>query len=139
MYLQTEELNTHIYDYQLQQITESTPSIALAAIEASISEVKSYLATRYNVATIFSAQGSERNALVLDIVKTIAVFRIIKLSNVDILYDKYLEQYKLSIDYLSRIAQGLLCLDLPPLTDSSGSIASGSIRATSNTKFNHYF
>ena len=55
MFIDATELNTHIYDYQLQEITENDSSITTAAISAAIAEVKSYLATRYDVDAIFSS------------------------------------------------------------------------------------
>lgn len=138
MYLKTNELNTHIYDYQLAQITEQDSSIVKMAISAAITEVKSYLAGRYDVQTIFSAEGDARNPLILDFCKVIAVWRVIKLANVDVLYDRYRELYNDTITYLTKVAEGNLMLDLPARTDAEGNPQGGSLRISSNPKFNHY-
>ena len=138
MYLRPNELNTHMYDYQLHAITEQDSSITLSAINSAIAEVKSYLATRYDVAEIFSKGGEEREPLILDFVKTIAVWRIIKLANVDILYEKYRELYNDTISYLKNVSEGNLVLDLPKIKSESGEVAGGSVQISSHPKFNHY-
>lgn len=139
MYLHPNELNTHLYDYQLQQVVECDTSIVSAAISAAITEVRGYLATRFDTGKIFSAEGDGRDALILDFVKTVAVWRIIKLSNVDIIYDKYRDLYKDATDYLARVAAGELMLDLPRLTDTDGKPVGGTVKISSNPKFHHYF
>lgn len=138
MYLRPNELNSHIYDYQLHAITEQDSSITLSAINSAIAEVKSYLATRYDVEAIFFAEGEEREPLILDFVKTIAVWRIIKLANVDILYDKYRDLYKDTISYLTKVSEGSLVLDLPKIKNESGEIEGGNLQISSHPKFNHY-
>lgn len=138
MYLRPNELNTHMYDYQLHAITEQDSSITLSAINSAIAEVKSYLATRYDVAEIFSKEGEEREPLILDFVKTISVWRIIKLANVDILYDKYRELYNDTITYLTKVSEGSLVLDLPRLKNDTGEVSGGSLQINSNPKFKHY-
>lgn len=138
MFLNDNELNTHLYDYQLQQIVECDKTIVSAAISAAMAEVRSYLAVRYDVDKIYSASGDGRDPLILDCVKTIAVWRIIKLANVDILYDKYRQLYDSTIKYLSDIAAGALMPDLPRITDPEGEPSGGTLRITSNRKFKHY-
>lgn len=135
MFLNAQELNTHLYDYQLHAITEQDTSITLSAISSAIAEVKSYLATRYDVEAIFFAE--DRDPLILEMVKTIAAFRIIKLANVDVYYEKYKELYKDTISYLTKVAEGNLVLNLPIIKTESGEIA-GSVYITSNPKFKHH-
>lgn len=138
MFLNDNELNTHLYDYQLQQIVECDKTIVSAAISAAMAEVRSYLAVRYDVDKIYSASGDGRDPLILDCVKTISVWRIIKLANVDILYDKYRQLYESTTKYLSDIAAGALMPDLPRITDPEGEPSGGTLRITSNRKFKHY-
>lgn len=138
MYLKANELNTHIYDYQLHQITECDSSITNSAISSAIAEAKSYLSTRYDVDAIFFAEGENRDPLILDFVKTIAVWRVIKLSNPDVIYERYRELYKDVIDYLTKVSKGELNLDLPRLKSDTGEISGGSLQINSNPKFKHY-
>ena len=138
MYLRPNELNTHIYDYQLHQITECDSSITNSAISSAIAEAKSYLSTRYDADAIFFTEGENRDPLILDFVKTIAVWRVIKLSNPDVIYERYRELYKDVIDYLTKVSKGELNLDLPRLKSDTGEVSGGSLQINSNPKFNHY-
>ncbi len=120
-FLTATELNTHIYDYQLAQITENDLTIANTAIQAAIAEVKLYIGTRYDTATIFSQTGDSRNQLILDITKTVAVYKIIRLANPDIIYERYHDAYTEAISLLKAIASGNISGQLPRITVSSGS------------------
>ncbi|MGL4908153.1 MAG: phage protein Gp36 family protein [Bacteroidales bacterium] len=133
MYLPKEELRSAIYEYQLGDITEGDDSIVEMAINAAIEEVKSYLSGKYNTDTIFAQQGENRNPLILAHAKTLAVWHIIQLANVDIIYDKAKERYDRCIDWLNRCANGKLNPDLPPATGDDGNIQS-SVRFGSMAK-----
>lgn len=143
MFVTTEELKSVAYSYQLNQIVENDDTILLMAINAAIEEAWAYIATRYNAAYIFSTQGANRNALLLEIVKDIALWYIIRLSNVDILYDSIKERYDRAIQWLNRVAKGeimpnLLALGEPtpgedPENPSSGNSSSGSSSGNSSS------
>ena len=120
MYLTVEELKTAIYAYQAQEISENDNDILLTNLAAAEEEVRSYLAGRYDVAKIFKATGDDRNPLLLELTKNIAVYYIARLSNVDMLYKQVRERYDAAIDWLNRVAGGKLNPDLPPKTDEDG-------------------
>lgn len=87
MYLTPEELKSHMYAHIVEEITEGDEQIVLQAIEAAVEEVRSYLRPRYDTDRIFAAEGSERNALVLENTKIVTVWNLIKLSNVETIYE----------------------------------------------------
>lgn len=136
MYLKPEELNGSMYAHILNEITRGDTQIILQSIEAAIEEVRSYLRTRYDTAKVFSAEGPERNALILENTKVVTVWNIIKLSNVETIYDMWKERYDRVISYLSKVADGSIAPDLPLLTNEKGDVV---IRArfSSNPKFHH--
>lgn len=146
MFITVPELNTIIYEYQLAQIVEQNNDIALTAIATAEQEVRSYLTPnnlkqwqdgrpRYDVDVIFSAQGTDRNALIMQHVKTIAVWYVCQLSNPDIIYEHIKERYDRAIDYLKRISKGEVTLNLPILEESAE--PKQPFRFGSRTKFNH--
>jgi phage gp36-like protein len=150
MFITVQELNSVIYEYQLTQITEQNNDIALTAIATAEQEVRSYLTSnnlkqwqdgrpRYDVDLIFSAQGENRNALIMQHVKTVAVWYVCQLSNPDIIYEHIKERYDRAIDYLNRISKGTVTLNLPILVDSDTDPATQKelFRFGSRTKFNH--
>jgi phage gp36-like protein len=150
MFITVHELKSVIYDYQLNQITEQNNDIALTAIATAEQEVRSYLTSnnlkqwqdgrpRYDVDLIFSAQGENRNALIMQHVKTVAVWYVCQLSNPDMIYEHIKERYDRAIDYLNRISKGTITLNLPVLVESDTDQATQKqlFRFGSRTKFNH--
>jgi phage gp36-like protein len=154
MFIEPSELKSAIYDYQLQQITDSDTEIVTMAILTAIEEVKSYLAPnnqtrwddgrpRYDVAAIFAATNSNRNPLIVELCKSIAVYYITRLSNVDMLHERVKERYDRAISYLEKVsgtgkAAGAPALNpgLPTLTISDDE-AKLTFRSESRTKFSH--
>ena len=136
MFVTIEELKTHLFDYQVDQITNNDDTIVTSAIDTAVAEVKSYLANRYDVATIFAQSGTNRSALIVDHVKVCAVYHLLLLCNVDAIYERYEKAYDRSIDFLHKVADGLLSPDLPYLQTDTGSPA-GTIQLHSNKKFTH--
>ncbi len=136
MYLQPEELNSSIYAHIVNEITEGDSQIVLQAIDAAIEEVRSYLRTRYDTDLIFNAEGNDRNALILENTKVVAVWNIIRLSNAEIIYEIWRERYDRVIKYLEGVADGTRTPSLPLLTDERGEVKI-KIRCGSNPKFTH--
>lgn len=136
MFLEKADLPTVIYDYQLTEITEGDDDIILQDCAAAIEEVKSYLRNAYDCDVIFAAQGAARNALLLEFTKNIAVWYIVRLSNVDIIYSQAKERYDRAIKWLTAVAAGELSPDLPHLTAPDGN-AITKIQIFSNRKFRH--
>ena len=138
MFITKDEIKTHLYDYQIDQITDDDDSIVASAIDTAVAEVKSYLANRYDVSAIFSTSASDRSPLIVEHVKVCAVYHLLLLCNVDAIYDRYEKAYDRSIDFLKKVADGLLSPDLPYLQTQSGR-PSGTIQLKSNKKFTHSF
>ena len=115
MFIATEELRSAIYDYQLNEIVENDSDIVLIAINTAVEEMKSYLTPnnqsrcrdgrpRYDCIAIFEAEGSARNALIVELCKSIAVWYICRLSNVDVIHDQVKERYDRAIEWLEKVA-----------------------------------
>lgn len=136
MYITTEELKSAIYDDKIAFITEDDASITEQAIAAAIEEVRAYLAARYDVEAIFTAVGNERNALIVETVKTVAVWQIIKLSNSEMIYEMWRERYDRCVKFLSQVASGKIT-PLLPIIKKDGVVSTTS-RFGSNPKFNHH-
>lgn len=152
MFATKEDLKTHLYGYQIAQISEDDEDIVLRAIAAAEEETKSYFyinykkeyldgRLRYDVDKIFSAQGTERNPLILNIVITIAVWHFITLSNPDILHERIKERYDRAIDFLKKLNKGEITLgNLPTLETSETeetTTESQPFLFGSRQKFNH--
>lgn len=147
MFLEIEELKSAIYQYQLQEITEADDDIVWMAISSATDEAKSYLRPNnkrewsdgrlmYDVDAIFNATGTDRNALLLEMTKNIAVWYIIRLCNVDMIFENVKDRYDRAIDWLKKVNKGDITLDLPTLTPEQQTTRQP-FRFASRKKFNH--
>jgi phage gp36-like protein len=160
MFIEIAELKSALYAYQLNEIVEITEDdttnedIVVMAIDAAVEEMKSYLKPnnqsrwidgrrRFDIAAIFGATGAARNPLILELCKSIAVWYVCRLSNVDIIEEKVKERYDRAITWLEKVtgvgkyADGpALNPDLPvlPLGDTPEDVP---FRFGSREKFNH--
>lgn len=149
-YLETEEMQSVIYEYQLEEITEGDDTLILTGIEAAIDEVSGYLTPNdkhhwrdgrfaYDSDAIFAATGTERNALILAITKTVAEWRILQLSNADVIYEKAKERYDRDIKILEKIKNGEMTLKSLPKLDlfSDANPDAPQFNYSSREKFKH--
>lgn len=149
-FLTKEELKTVAYEYQVTQITEADDDIVSTAIAVGSKEVKGYLKRNnkkeyndgrivYDADAVFAATGTNRDELILQYVKICALWHLIILCNVDMLYEHVKERYDRCIAYLVKVNKGDVTLDLPIMEipvdadDNSGK----PFRFGSRTKFNH--
>ena len=134
MFIEIEELKTVAYSYQIDEITESDDDILIQAILAATEEMKSYLNINFDIATIFDAVGDDRNALLVEYCKNIAMWYIIRLSNVDLIYAQEKERYDRAIAWLRDTAKGTISPDLPIRTNADTGLAEIRLRFGSNLK-----
>lgn len=142
MFLETSELTTAIAEYTLNGIT-TDDTVKRVAILAAMEEITSYLAGKYDTTAIFSAQGDNRNILIMEHCKSIAVMYIIRRSNADIVFEKAKIYYDSAIDWLEKVSGvhvsgKTISPDLPIKKDASGETIT-KMRMGSNRKFNHHF
>lgn len=135
MFLTPNELTNNIYGHIISNITQDDPQILEQAIAAAIDEMKSYLGV-YNTKLIFSAEGTDRNSLILENTKVIAVWNLLKLSSAETLYEVWKERYDRVIDYMTKVSELKVTPDLPIRTSDDGEV-SIKIKMGSKTKFNH--
>ncbi|AZI53893.1 hypothetical protein EIB75_10685 [Epilithonimonas vandammei] len=150
-FLEIEDMETVIYGYQVEQIADGNEEAMPEAIDAAIDEVMGYLTPNdkknwqdgrplYDVDAIFSATAKARNALLLQITKTIAKFHFINLCNADILYDRAQKNYDRAVGKLKDLATGNLTIKSLPLLDTTIDNTADEplpYRSGSRTKFNH--
>lgn len=140
MFINPKELDTVIHDYQLAEITEDE-NIVKKAILASIAEATSYLSSKYDCNKIFAARGENRNPILLEHCKSIAVWYLIRRSNIDLIHDRIKDYYKEAVMWLARVAgvsnEGRsITPDLPLLQDEQGNKII-KMRMGSHAKFDH--
>lgn len=153
MFITIDDLKTHVYQYQVQQISENDSDIVLRAIATAEEEVKSYFYTnakkeyldgrlRYDAEAIFSKQGAERHPLILNAVITVTVWHFVSLAHPDIIHEQAKERYDRIIDYLKKINKGEVSLGNLPLlqqveSNEPNANSQQPFRFGSREKFNH--
>lgn len=137
-YITAEEMKTVIYEHVMDDISMQDDATVLQCIEAAVSEMKSYLSSRYDVASIFTATGTDRDPLILENTKVIAVWNLIRLSNSELIYQQWRERYDRVIDFMKQVASGSITPELPIATDDQGNAIIKS-RFGSNQKFQHNY
>ena len=137
MFITPDELKTVMYTYQVNEITDNDTDIAQMAIDAAVGEMKGYL-RKYDTKAIFTATGTDRNPLVMELCKSIAAWYLIRLANVDMLYSQIKERYDRAVSWLTKVADGGLFPELPLITAESGEVQT-TMRTGSQPKFNHHY
>jgi len=152
MFLKINDLKNSIYNYQIDQITDGDTNITLQAMAAAEEEVRSYLTANnrrewadgrllYDVDKILSAEGDERNPLIVSHMATIAKYYIVELCNADIIYEVAKERYDRAINWFEKIANGDLNLNTLPVInpekDDSKDESTFPWTYGSRKKFNH--
>lgn len=107
MYLTIDEFKTHAYDEELAAIIRADETIGYAAIDIAMEMVKSKLMRYYDTDAIFDKQGKDRHPLVLKIVKDIAIWQLIGLSNPSIDYEDKKYRYEQAVSWLDAVYQGM--------------------------------
>lgn len=144
-YLTLNDLVTHIYAEIINQIIRNDETIADRAITAAIGEVKCYL-TKFDLVAIFgtdtdAAAPTFTDEYLKSLVKDVACWHILKLSNPNIDMAVFRTAYEDAIKFLINIQKGLVDPPYPPnpsLIDD-GKDESGGVSWESNWKrHNHY-
>ena len=110
--IQPADLSTHVYTSIINEIVEGNNDTIVTAIAMAIDETKMYL-TRYNLIALFGDQDTNvsatftPDAMLLNIVKTIAIWNLMNLSNPVLPYEAWKDRYKQMISSLKDIQKGI--------------------------------
>lgn len=106
-YLTKEELKTHANLSEIDAIIDGDETIALASIDIAIEYASSKLLKQYDVDAIFAKTDTNRNPLLLKIVKDIAIWELIGLSNPSIDYEDKKFRYQEATNWLKAVYKGM--------------------------------
>ena len=117
-FITPDELRTHLYRESVTAISRDDETLVTAAIDAAVQEAYSYLGA-YDRARIFAAEGPERNALLLVLVKDIAVWHFINLCNAGTELQLRQSRYERAVAWLRQVQKGEVKPFLP-IVDEDG-------------------
>ena len=133
-FLTKDDLVSHIKAEVIDFITESDDTVVGEAIAAAIEEAKGYLSD-YDIDTIFTATGTDRNPIVLLYTKDIAVWHFINLANPNIEISFRETRYNLAIEWLEKVQSRKTnpAIPLRPSLPDGSPFQWDMVRAGSNT------
>lgn len=137
MYITIDELKTHARMEEISDIIRDDETIAHACIDMAIELASSKLMKTYDVKAIFDAREAKRSALLVKIIKDIAIFEIINLANPHIDYADKKYRHEQAIDWLNAVYNGMPA-NLPRLPEQPENKKS-SFTYHSNPKRNNHF
>jgi phage gp36-like protein len=109
----------------LDQITDGDNSLLDVAESSAITRMKSYLNSRYDVAAIFSATGTSRNALILEMLTDLVIYTIHARVTPHSVPEERARRYDDVIRWLKEVSRGELNVpDAPLLVDTNGNAES---------------
>ena len=139
MYLNVDEIYTHLYEESIEAISGNDERLLLAAISGAIVESKGYLHA-FDREAIFSKVGEERDPLLLIWLKDIAVWHYINIARPAIDFDVRERRYDAAIAWLKGVQKGDIVPDFPrpvdPVTETEENTTG--IKFSSNTKRGNY-
>ena len=133
MYINPNEISTHLGVEQIEAISDGDETMLQAAIDAAVVETKSYL-TAYNMAAEFAKVGTERNALLIIFVKDIAVWHFVNICNVNTSLDLRQDRYERAVAWLKSVQKGQTVPDLEPKLSPAGEAENLPYKVSSNGK-----
>lgn len=120
-FITPEEIYTHLYEESVTAISGGYDQSLTEAIAAAISEIKGSL-NRYDTDKMFNAVGTERNPLLVQWVKDIAVWHFINIANPSVDYEARKQRYERVCDLLRYTQRGEYTPDFPlkPVENNTG-------------------
>lgn len=108
-YLVQADLKTHIYSELITEIQRSDTDITATAINEAIAMAKGYL-SRFNITKLFDDGNVSfvDDKQLLSVVKDITVYKLIKLSNPNLMVDEMRIRFEEAIAWLKDVQRGVV-------------------------------
>ncbi len=124
MFITEEDYRVVIGDSAMKVLSQASESTKKAAEKTAITEIESYLRPKYDCSTIFSAQGEQRNQLIVMYACDIALFHMVASQPARMGYEVRKERYDMAISWLGKVQSGDVVPDLPLSTGETGTSSS---------------
>lgn len=136
-YLTIQDLARGIHREILSVITRNEDN-ALQAIEEAQAEVESYLTARYDIRSEWNKTDSNRNTMVVKLVRDIAIYNCFQISNPVNMPDSRRDAYKDAISFLKEVQAERAAIDgLTRLTGTTGTSSYVSFGSNKKRKNNY--
>lgn len=117
-FIDPEDYDATVHRDIIDSLTRGDDSILDICEDRAIEEMKSYLSTRYDVKTLFSARHGERHPLVLMMCLDIATYHIYCVGNPQKLQNGIRkDRYDRAIEWLKAVSKGTVSINGAPLLE----------------------
>lgn len=124
MFIQDNDYKVVIGSAALSVVTQADSANRANAEKEAIEEIAGYLRPQYDIETIFSAEGEERNPQIVMITCDIALYHLGASGSARMGMEMRKERYERAIKWLEGVQSGKIVPDLPMAEDESGQTGS---------------
>ena len=136
-FITTEDYNASIHQEILDAVIRSDSTIIEVVEDRAIAEMRGYMSRRYDCDKVFSAEGKERNELVLMMAIDIAIYHLFCIHNPRMMSGIRVERYERAIKWLEGIRKGDITVDGLPEVESEVMDTASQFQIRSNRKRNN--
>ncbi len=138
-FITTEDYDASIHQEILDSLIRSDKQIVEICEDRAIAEMRGYLSARYDCNRIFSAEGEDRNQLVLMMALDIAIYHVFSIHNPRNMSQIRVDRYERAIEWLKGVRKGDITVDGLPEIEAEVRESSTQFQIRSNTKrINHF-
>lgn len=105
-FINPEDYDASIHQEILDSLIRSDKQIIEICEDRAIAEMRGYLSARYDCSKVFSAQGEDRNQLVLMMAIDIAIYHIFSIHNPRNMSQIRVDRYERAIEWLKGVRKG---------------------------------
>ena len=120
MFINDEDYSVVIGEQALKVISQVSDDNRANAEDEAIEEISSYLRPKYDTSALFSAEGNERNRLIVMYTCDIALYHMAASLPQKMGTEIRKERYDRAIKWLEGVQAGKIVPDLPVATDEEG-------------------
>ena len=120
MFINDEDYSVVIGEQALKVISQVSDDNRANAEDEAIEEISSYLRPKYDTSALFSAEGNERNRLIVMYACDIALYHMSASLPQKMGSEIRKERYERAIKWLEGVQAGKIVPDLPVATDEEG-------------------
>lgn len=133
-FINIEDYDASIHRDILDALTRDDASLVEICEDRAIAEMRCYLSKRYDCDAIFSAQGDQRNQLVLMMALDIAIYHIFSIHNPQKLSQLRKDRYDRAVEWMRAVADEEVSIEGIPLLPEEERAAKAPLMFRSNPK-----
>jgi len=133
-FVKIEDYDASVHRDILDALVRDDQSLVEICEDRAIAEMRCYLSKRYDCDAIFSADGSDRNQLILMMVIDIAVYHIFCIHNPQKLSQIRKDRYDRAVEWMRAVANEEISIEGAPLLPEEERASKSPLMFKSNRK-----